>query len=129
MKWWNELWLNEGFATYMSFKGVNAIFPEWKFLDQFTVYTLHGVLSLDATSGSHPIIQTVENPDQITEIFDAITYAKSASIIRMLEDFIGTEVFQKSVSKYLSDNKYGNTETADFLNAIAAQPEVSIDVK
>lgn len=129
MKWWNELWLNEGFASYMEYKGTDAAYPDWKMLDQFAISTLHGVLSLDATLGAHPIVQTVATPDQITEIFDTITYSKGSSIIRMLEDFITPEVFQKSVSKYLTDNKYGNTETSDFLDAIVAQPEVTIDVK
>lgn len=129
MKWWNELWLNEGFASYMEYKGTDAVFPDWKMLDQFGISTLHGVLALDATLGAHPIVQTVENPDQITEIFDSITYSKGSSIIRMLEDFVGAEIFQRSVTKYLTDNKYGNTETSDFLDAIVAQPEVTIDVK
>uniref|UniRef100_T1GQI9 Aminopeptidase n=1 Tax=Megaselia scalaris TaxID=36166 RepID=T1GQI9_MEGSC len=114
MKWWNELWLNEGFASYIEYKGVDSAFPEWKMLDQFPISTLQG---------------TVENPDQITEIFDTITYSKGSSIIRMLEDFIGPEIFRKSVTKYLEDNKYGNTETADFLDAIDAQEEVTINVK
>ncbi|KAL5292090.1 ENPEP.2 family protein [Megaselia abdita] len=129
MKWWNELWLNEGFASYIEYKGTDCAFPDWQMLDQFAISTLHGVLSLDATLGAHPIVQTVENPDQITEIFDTITYSKGSSIIRMLEDFIGPKIFQKSVTKYLTDNKFGNTETSDFLDAIAAQPEVTIDVR
>lgn len=129
MKWWNELWLNEGFASYMEYKGTHAAFPDWKMLDQFAISTLHGVLSLDATLGAHPIVQTVETPDQITEIFDTITYSKGSSIIRMLEDFIGPDIFQKSVTTYLTNNMFGNTETSDFLDAIVAQPEVEDDVK
>lgn len=86
--------------------------------DQFITGTLHGVLSLDATLGSHPIIQTVANPDQITEIFDTITYSKGSSIIRMLEDFIGPDNFQKAVTNYLNEYKYKNAVTDNFLTEI-----------
>lgn len=81
---------------------------------------LHGVLNLDATSSSHSIVQTVETPDQITEIFDTITYSKGASIIRMLEDFIGPKNFQLSVTNYLNKHKYDNAITDDLLTEIDA---------
>ncbi|XP_055901791.1 uncharacterized protein LOC129938333 [Eupeodes corollae] len=118
MMWWNDLWLNEGFASYIENKGVNSIFPEWKMDDQFIIATVHGVLSLDATLGSHPIIQKVENPDQITEIFDTITYSKGSSIIRMMEDFLTPDVFEKAVTNYLNEYKYSNAVTDDFLAEI-----------
>ncbi|CAD6993566.1 unnamed protein product [Ceratitis capitata] len=128
MAWWNDLWLNEGFASYIEDKGVEAKFPEWKMRDQFITGTLHGVLTLDATLGSHPIIQTVANPDQITEIFDTITYSKGSSIIRMLEDFIGAENFQKAVTNYLNEYKYKNAVTDNFLTEIE-KLGLDIDVK
>ena len=140
MDWWNDLWLNEGFASYIENKGVESIHPEWKMVklkvyntiplfrllslpfllqqDQFITGTLHGVLSLDATLGSHPIIQTVENPDQITEIFDTITYSKGSSIIRMLEDFLTPARFQQCVTNYLNEYKFSNAVTDDFLTEI-----------
>nr|XP_036213142.1 glutamyl aminopeptidase [Bactrocera oleae] len=118
MQWWNDLWLNEGFARYMENKGINAVYPEWQMLDQFIVARLHDVLILDATLGSHPIVQTVESPAQITEIFDLITYGKGASIIRMLEDFIGPDNFQKAVTNYLDAFKFKNAETEDFLDEV-----------
>ncbi|XP_058986730.1 glutamyl aminopeptidase-like [Musca domestica] len=118
MMWWNDLWLNEGFASYIENKGVEAVFPEWKMRDQFITGTLHGVLSLDATLGSHPIVQKVENPDQITEIFDTITYSKGSSIIRMLEDFLGSDNFEHAVTNYLNEFKYKNAVTDDFLTEI-----------
>lgn len=96
--------------------------------DQFITGTLHGVLSLDATLGSHPIIQTVENPDQITEIFDTITYSKGSSIIRMLEDFLGAETFQQAVTNYLNEFKYKNAVTDDFLTEIE-KLNLDFDVK
>jgi glutamyl aminopeptidase len=115
MKWWSDLWLNEGFASYIEFKGINAAWPDWKIEDQFTIDTMHSVMNLDATLGSHPIVVGVETPDQITEIFDSITYNKGASIIRMMEDFIGPENFRAGVSAYLETNKYMNADSNDLL--------------
>lgn len=89
-------------------------------MEQFTTDDMHGVLNLDATLGSHPIVQTVSTPDEITEIFDTITYSKGASIIRMLEDFVGSENFQKSVTNYLKKFQYSNAVTDDLLNEIHA---------
>lgn len=115
MKWWSDLWLNEGFASYIEFKGISAAWPEWKMEDQFTVDTMHSIMNLDATLGSHPIVVGVETPDQITEIFDSVTYNKGASVIRMVEDFIGTEGFQEGVSAYLEANKYMNADSDDLV--------------
>ena len=87
-------------------------------MDQFLIDDLHGVLSLDATLASHPIVQTVTNPDQITEMFDTITYSKGSSVIRMLDNFVGEANFQTAVTNYLNANKYGNAETNDLLTQI-----------
>ncbi|XP_067616962.1 glutamyl aminopeptidase-like [Eurosta solidaginis] len=118
MKWWNDLWLSEGFASYIEYKGVDAKFPEWKMRDQFVITTLQDVLTLDSTLGSHPIIQAVANPDQITAVFDTIPYSKGSSIIRMLEDFIGEKNFQQAVTNYLNAYKFKNAVTDDFLTEI-----------
>jgi len=82
------------------------------------VSTLHAVLTLDGTLGSHPIIQTVENPDQITEIFDTITYSKGSSLVRMLEDFLGEATFRQAVTNYLNEYKYSTAETGNFFSEI-----------
>ncbi|XP_028894176.1 glutamyl aminopeptidase isoform X3 [Zeugodacus cucurbitae] len=128
MKWWNDLWLNEGFASYIEYKGVNKVHPEWAMLDQFIVSDLHNVLELDATLASHPIVQTVESPAQITELFDSITYSKGASVIRMLEDLVGGEKFRNATKNYLFKFYYSNAETDDFLTEIEAL-ESDFDVK
>lgn len=79
---------------------------------------MHGVFTLDGTLGSHPIIQTVENPDQITEIFDTITYSKGSSLVRMLEDFLGETIFRAAVTNYLNEYKYKNAVTDNFFSEI-----------
>lgn len=75
-------------------------------------------MTLDATLASHPIVQTAENPDQITELFDSITYSKGSSVIRMLEDFVGPQVFRTAVSNYLRAHKYRTAVTEDLLHEL-----------
>lgn len=118
MAWWDELWLNEGFASYIEYKGTNAAYADWKMMDQFLIDDLHSVLILDATLASHPIVQTVNTTDQITEIFDSITYNKGAAVIRMMEDFVGIDNFQKSVTSYLNNHAFDNAITDDLLTEI-----------
>ncbi|XP_018565925.1 glutamyl aminopeptidase isoform X2 [Anoplophora glabripennis] len=128
MDWWNDLWLNEGFASYIEYKGVLAAEPTWGMLDQFLVSELHTVLSLDATLSSHPIVQTVLTPDQITEIFDTISYNKGASILRMLENTVGEENFQLGVTNYLNKYAYSNAVTSNFLTEIQEVVGSTLDV-
>ncbi|XP_055587828.1 glutamyl aminopeptidase-like isoform X1 [Uranotaenia lowii] len=118
MKWWNELWLNEGFASYIEYKGVHAAYEKWGIMEQFTIDNLHGVLTLDATIGSHPIVVKVENPHQITEIFDTITYSKGASVIRMLEDFVSEPIFKRGVTAYLNKLQYNNGVSDDLMEEL-----------
>ncbi|XP_037298110.1 glutamyl aminopeptidase isoform X3 [Manduca sexta] len=120
MKWWDEVWLNEGFASYLQVKSLNALEPSWSMLDQFLTKTLHPVLDEDAKLSSHPIVQTVATPDQITAIFDRISYNKGASVLRMLEGFVGEENFRQGVSDYLKKHEFGNTVTQDLLNALSS---------
>lgn len=107
--------LNEGFASYIEFKGIAAALPDWNIIEQFTIDSLHGMMDLDATLGSHPIIMGVTTPDQITEIFDTVTYSKGASVIRMMEDFIGVTNFQDGVSAYLKENEFKNADSNDLM--------------
>ena len=97
-------------------------------MDQFLLEVLHGVLNLDATLAGHPIVQVAENPDQITELFDSITYSKGASVIRMLDNFVGVDNFQKSVKNYLKKHQYGNAVTEDLLSEIEAVDPANKDV-
>ncbi|XP_058986694.1 aminopeptidase A [Musca domestica] len=106
MNWWNDLWLNEGFARFMEYKAINSINPDWGLPDQFLLHALHSVMKFDSTPSSHAIVQPVETPDQINENFDTISYEKGASVIRMLEDTVGVEKFEEAVTNYLNNFKY-----------------------
>uniref|UniRef100_A0A1B6C9L0 Aminopeptidase n=1 Tax=Clastoptera arizonana TaxID=38151 RepID=A0A1B6C9L0_9HEMI len=114
MKWWDDLWLNEGFASFMQYKGVHNAHPEWEVDSWFLISKLHGVLQLDGTLSSHPIVQDVSHPDQITEIFDTISYSKGSSVIRMLEHFMGEDNFRNGITSYLNAFQWDNAETADL---------------
>jgi glutamyl aminopeptidase len=103
-----------------------AALPEWKMMDQFTVDTMHSVMDLDATLGSHPIVVGVETPDQITEIFDSITYNKGASILRMIEGFVGEDVFRRGVSDYLKEMKYQNADSDDLLRNLRKHTDLDV---
>ncbi|XP_065171001.1 glutamyl aminopeptidase-like isoform X3 [Atheta coriaria] len=116
MDWWNDIWLNEGFASYIEYKGVDAAHPDWKMLDQFVLDDLHNVLKLDATLASHPIVQQATTPDEITSLFDTISYSKGASILRMMENSISNETFQQGVTNYLKKYAFSNAVTQNLLD-------------
>lgn len=101
--WWTDLWLNEGFANYVEYLGVNHVHPTWKVLDQFVVIELHNVFEMDSLESSHPVSVVVDNPAQINEIFDRISYAKGASIIRMMDHFLTRPVLQDGLFNYLQN--------------------------
>ena len=96
------MWLNEGFASYVEYLGVEAVQPELKLLEQFVIQDLQSVFKIDALETSHPISIPVGHPDEISEIFDRISYAKGASIIRMMDHFLSTETFRRGLSKYIT---------------------------
>ncbi|KAI8912491.1 peptidase family M1-domain-containing protein [Gorgonomyces haynaldii] len=122
MKWWNDLWLNEGFAEFMEYKGVNAIQPEWNMLDTFIPSDLVRALRADESDFTHPIALPVKDPNEINQIFDDISYGKGASVIRMLEfwmdDKYGQGTFLNKIHGYLEAHKYGNAQTADLWEAL-----------
>ena len=121
MEWWDDLWLNESFASWMGNKAVDWLFPDWEMWTQFVNMDTNRALSLDGLKNSHPIEQEVKNPDEVSQLFDAISYSKGASVIRMLEQFLGPETFQKGLNRYLSANMYANARTQDLWSALESE--------
>ena len=118
MDWWDGLFLNEGFARFMEFRSVDHIYPGWKIWEEFVGGVYNVALSLDALSTSHPVFVPVSHPDEINSIFDAISYAKGASLLRMASAYVGDEVFMEGVREYLRRHEYGNTVPGDLWGAI-----------
>ena len=118
MEWWDDLWLNESFASWMGTKAVDWLFPEWEMWTQFVNMDANRALSLDGLKNSHPIEQEVKNPAEVSQLFDAISYSKGGSVLRMLEHFLTPDVFQKGLYRYLKANEYGNARTQDLWAAL-----------
>jgi puromycin-sensitive aminopeptidase len=119
MAWWNDLWLNEGFASWIEYKAVDDLFPEWDMWTQFIFADSGPAMSLDGLRNTHPIEAEVKTPHDINELFDAISYSKGAAIIRMLEQFLGEETFRQGLVHYLSSHEYGNARTEDLWASLA----------
>jgi aminopeptidase N len=126
MQWWDNLWLNEGFATWMEMKPVAQWHPEWNF-PQDVAQTLDETLDLDAQRTTHPIRATAETPEQIDEMFDGISYGKGGAVLGMVENYVGPEVFRQGVHNYLQAHMYGNATAEDFWNAQAATSHLPVD--
>jgi puromycin-sensitive aminopeptidase len=114
MQWWNDLWLNESFASWMSYLAIDHIFPEWKVWEQFIVDEQSQALKLDALDNTHPIEVTIKHPDEIRTIFDAISYEKGASVILMLREYLGDRDFRDGLRLYLKRHAYGHTQSTDL---------------
>ena len=118
MRWWNDLWLNESFATFMESKMTDNIYPEWNVVSDFVLEETAGSMHSDSLSSTHPIDAKVNAPEEISQIFDEISYGKGASVLRMIEDWIGKEAFRTGVSSYLSKFKYANAEGTDLWKSL-----------
>uniref|UniRef100_A0A672SIV9 Aminopeptidase n=1 Tax=Sinocyclocheilus grahami TaxID=75366 RepID=A0A672SIV9_SINGR len=114
MEWWTHLWLNEGFASWIEYLCVDHCFPEYDIWTQFVSADYTRALDLDALDNSHPIEVDVGHPSEVDEIFDAISYSKGASVIRMLHNYIGDEEFRKGMNAYLLKFQHKNASTEDL---------------
>ena len=116
MQWWNNLWLNEGFATWMESKAVAAWKPEWH-LPQDDALSMDGILNYDAGKVTRAIRAKADTPGEINEMFNGITYQKGGAVLAMTENYEGEEVFRRGVHNYLEAHKYANATAQDFWNA------------
>ncbi|KAE8983978.1 Puromycin-sensitive aminopeptidase [Phytophthora fragariae] len=119
MEWWTGLWLNEGFARFMEFEAVHHVFPEWNVWEVFVQdITMSIAMGKDCMLTSHPIEVKVNHPDEVDQIFDVISYAKGASVIRMLSEYLGRDVFYRGIHEYLVKFSYRNAQTQDLWEAL-----------
>jgi aminopeptidase N len=126
MKWWDDIWLNEGFATWMANKPLAAWHPEWQ-IDLDEVEETQAAVSTDALRATRPIRTKVETPDEINEVFDRIAYEKTASVLRTIENYVGLELFRKGVDSYLRKFSFANAAGDDFWTEVARATGKPVD--
>lgn len=119
MSWWNELWLNEGFATWVGWLAIDHLYPDHQVWSQFVTEAVQTAQNLDSLRSSHPIEVPVKDALEVEQIFDAISYLKGSSVIRMLSAHLGVETFLRGVHNYLNAHQYGNATTNDLWAALS----------
>ena len=131
MQWWDDVWLNEGFANWMESKPVEAWRPEWNpVLDEVNgdpINSTLGALNVDSLASTRAIQQPAETPAQIQELFDGIAYGKTGAVLRMLEAYLGPETFRAGVNEYLKEHAYGNSTADDFWSTLAKVSKKPVD--
>jgi tricorn protease interacting factor F2/3 len=115
---WEDIWLNESFATFVSYRLVDRLYPAWDLLGEFLSLETGGALFLDDLQTAHPIRVPLPDPKLIPEIFDAISYGKGASLLRMVEGYLGEETFRRGIVLYLREHAYGNATSEDLWDAL-----------
>src|SRR6266481_379879 len=126
MKWWDNLWLNEGFATWMALKPSQALHPEWNAaLDG--VRATNGALQFDSLKNTHPIRAKADTPEAINELFDTISYEKGAAVLRMVEAYVSPDVFRRGVNAYLRKFAWSNAAAEDFWQEITVASGRRVD--
>src|SRR5208282_4377401 len=126
MKWWDDIWLNEGFATWMTPHPVAQWKPDWMENQDVAENTMHS-LSGDSVQNTRPIHQAAETRGEIENLFDGIAYGKSAAVLHMLESYLGPETFRAGVNLYLKEHAYGNATASDFWNAMTRSSKQPVD--
>ena len=128
MRWWDDLWLNEAFATWIAYKACDQWRPDWRIWDDY-LDSKESALGADAMVHTHPIYTPVESPAQATELFDVITYEKGCAVLRMVESFLGADTFARGIARYIARYKNANAAGADLWNQLeetAQQPVASM---
>ena len=126
MRWWDDIWLNEGFASWMENKSATDLNPSWQADATAVAYDRENAMRLDATAATHPIIRHVETVDQIGEAFDGITYSKGQAVIGMIESTLGPDKFRAGIRRYMATYKYGNTVTDQLWTELSAASGVPV---
>ncbi|XP_060779905.1 alanyl (membrane) aminopeptidase-like b isoform X2 [Neoarius graeffei] len=132
MNWWNNLWLSEGFATYLSYLGVDDIEPTWNMRDMFVLKETQPVMVLDSLNASHPLVlkeSEIETTSEIFGLFDTITYSKGAAVLRMLQSYMVEKNFFTGLGSYLEKYKYKTVDTADLWNCLQEALSTSEQIK
>lgn len=125
MNWWGDIWLNEGFASWMETKGTDHFHPEWNVWLQ-AAGGREGAFYLDSFASTHPIVQNVHNIEEANLAFDTISYQKGQEVIKMIEAYVGADAFRDGVRAYMKEHAYGNTVTSDLWSAIQSASDAPV---
>jgi aminopeptidase N len=125
MQWWDDLWLNEGFATWMASRTTKKLHPEWK-AELNAVNSREYAMSLDGLASTHPVVQKIETVEQASQAFDSITYSKGSAVINMLENYVGADAWRDGVRRYMKAHAYSNTRSDDLWQAVEATAGKSV---
>jgi len=129
MQWWDQLWLNEGFANWMQTYATDALFPEWGIWEQYIVQDQSNALALDSLQSSHPIEVPIRRARDVDEVFDLISYSKGGSVVRMLQAYLGRENFRRGLVRYMKKHAYSSAGTSDLwscMEAASGQPVAQV---
>ncbi|MHB1909222.1 MAG: M1 family metallopeptidase [Nitrososphaerales archaeon] len=129
MKWWNDIWLNEGFATFMSYKIVDRLYPKWDCWGEFLLRFGFQSMNIDKLSLTHPVEVKLKSASEMNDVFDFTSYGKGASILRMIESFLGEDSFRKGISSYTKRYSFSNAASDDLwksLESATGQPVANI---
>lgn len=118
MHWWSDLWLNEGFASYMEYIGLNQFFPQWHVWEQFSILDHNRAMGLDSLENTHTIQADITDVERVSEFFDEVSYSKGASVIQMLAEYLGEKDFRDGLRHYLKKHAYANTKTEDLWESL-----------
>lgn len=135
MSWWNDIWLKEGAASFLEYKSVDHILPEWNMMDLLILRKTQVALELDVLANSHPMSIPVENPTEIKNIYDEITCFKGPAILYMLEKVVCEDVFKHALNDYLNSHAFGNTDINDFWEVLtkharnSTEPNTDINIR
>lgn len=132
LKWWNDLWLNEGFASYVEYLGADAAKPDWRIKDLVVSNEMYRVMATDALISSHPLSfaeDEINTPAQISEVFDSIAYSKGAAVLRMLSEFLSEDLFKKGLQSYLHAFQYKNTVYNDLWDHLQKAVDAEVGFK
>lgn len=127
MRWWDDIWLNEGFAQWMNYKAADALNPNWRLYERGSF--ARRATARDASRSAHAVYQPVREVSETDTIFDGITYDKGAAVLRMLEAYLGADIFRDGIRRYMAAHAYGNAASADLWEALTAasgEPVASI---
>ncbi|KAF4753282.1 hypothetical protein FOZ62_008224, partial [Perkinsus olseni] len=118
MEWWDGIWLNEGFATFMQYASADALFPDWGVWNSYIHESFERALALDGLRSSHPIVVPIHKAEEVEQVFDAISYMKGSAAVRQLWAVVGADKFTEGVRQYMKTHQYGNSVTDDLWKAL-----------